>query len=60
MSIAPKSFHYQGKHCFQACQASMNGKMCQCKFDRRYERQCFEEPGKVTPAVVADKNHIKE
>lgn len=58
MSIMGKSFHYQGKHCFAPCAASRQMKMCQCRFDRRYERQCMEHPGDVTPAVVSGDQHV--
>jgi hypothetical protein len=45
MSIRAKTWSYVGKHCFQACTLSRAGKMCQCKFDRKYERNTIENPG---------------
>ncbi len=60
MSIMPKVFHYQGRHCFAPCADSCKGKECQCSFDRAYERQCFEDPKNVTPAVVSGDQHQED
>lgn len=56
MSIRAKTWSYVGKHCFQACQLSRKGQMCQCKFDRKYERQCMEDPGGKKNAKKAKVN----
>ena len=45
MSIRAKTWSYVGKHCHQPCLRSRKGEMCQCKFDRKYERQTIENPG---------------
>lgn len=41
---------YVGQHCNGWCETRKNGNECQCTYDRDYERQCMEQPGKVTPA----------
>lgn len=58
MSIRAKLWSYVGKHCHGACTLSRKGQMCQCKFDRNYERQCMENPGGVKPFSKLD-NVIK-
>lgn len=39
MSLKPKIWSYRNQHCAKQCLLSRTGKMCQCKFDRRYENE---------------------
>ena len=44
--------NYVGQHCNGWCETHLNGKECQCTYDREYERLCLENPGVVIPEVA--------
>lgn len=50
----PTRWNYHGLHCAKLCATARAGKMCQCRFDRRYERIKKREP-ELTSAEVTQK-----
>jgi hypothetical protein len=51
MNHNTKYFRYVGQHCSKPCLISQSGKICQCKYDRKYERQSFERPDLDPPKI---------
>lgn len=50
--IDERYFTYEGKHCYNECSLAQAGKMCQCQYDRLYERYAFEHPQLDMPKVA--------
>jgi len=50
---------YVGQHCSGWCQDRIDGKQCQCAFDREYERLSMEKPGAIVPASVQEDLPLK-
>lgn len=47
-------YTYEGIHCASQCSLARSGKMCQCRYDRLYERQTMEHPGTGVPKIKAE------
>jgi hypothetical protein len=52
--------NYVGQHCSGWCQDRIDGKQCQCVFDREYERLSMEKPGAIAPATVQEDLPLKD